>query len=81
MYVFRNLVEALENKRLRQGFGILFNMKCENVEVGEIQELSLEIEEIPTNLLITDMQELYKGCYKEYTKVSRFNTHIDENIH
>lgn len=78
-YVFSTLVQALENKRIRQGFGILFNMKCEDIEEGEIQELSLEIEEDPESLLTFEINELIT-TYRNYKKISRFNRQVDNNI-
>lgn len=78
-YVFSTLVQALENKRIRQGFGILFNMKCEDIEDGEIQELSLEIEENPVSLLTYEINELIT-TYRNYKKISRFNRQVDNNI-
>lgn len=78
-FVFSNLVQALENKRIRQGFGLLHNMKCEDIEEGEIQELSLEIEENPVSLLTYEINELVT-TYRNYKKISRFNRQIDNNI-
>lgn len=78
-YVFKTLVNALDGKRIRQGFGILYNMQCEDVEVGEVQELELDIKENPSSLLTREIKELIT-TYKEYRKVSRFNRQIDNNI-
>lgn len=78
-YVFKKLVQALENKRIRQGFGMLYNMQCEEVEIGELQDLNLEIKEDPESLVTFEIQELIT-TYKEYRKVSRFNRQIDDNI-
>jgi len=78
-YVFSTLVQALENKRIRQGFGSLYNMKCEDIEEGEIQELSLEIKENPVSLLTYEINELVT-TYRNYKKISRFNRQIDNNI-
>lgn len=78
-YVFKTLVTALENKRIRQGFGILFNMKCEDIEDGDLQNLNLEIKEDPTSLLTYEIKELVNE-YRSYKKISRFNRQIDNNI-
>lgn len=78
-YVFKNLVMALENKRIRQGFGILYNMQCENVELGELQELELTIEENPSSLLTREINELVT-TYKDYKKISRFQPDIDNLV-
>lgn len=75
---FATLEIALNYKRLRQGFGCLYNVQCENVEVGEYQELILEYEESPEILLTTEISELY-NVYKSYKKVSRFNNNIINN--
>lgn len=78
-YVFKTLVNALEGKRIRQGFGELFALQCEDIEEGEIQELSLEIEENPVSLLTYEINELIT-TYNSYLKISRFNRQIDNNI-
>ena len=78
-YVFETLVKSLENKRIRQGFGILYNFKCEDIEDGEIQSLELEVDENPVHLLTYEINELI-STYKDYKKISRFNKKIDENI-
>ncbi len=78
-YVFKTLVQALENKRIRQGFGILFNMQCEEIEIGEVQELELIEKENPVSLLTYEINELIT-TYRNYKKVSRFNRPIDNNI-
>lgn len=78
-YVFKTLVNCLANKRIRQGFGILYNMQCEDIEEGEVQELDLEIKEDPTGLLTHQIAELIT-VYRNYKKISRFNRQIDYNI-
>ena len=78
-YVFKTLVHALENKRIRQGFGILFNMQCEDIDEGEIQELELIEKENPVSLLTYEINELV-STYRQYRKISRFNRQIDNNI-
>lgn len=76
---FVTLERALLYKRLRQGFGILFNVKCEDIDDGELQELSLSVEESPTTLYTQNIEDLYT-TYESYRKISRFNSDIDENL-
>lgn len=78
-YVFKTLVHSLENKRIRQGFGILYNLKCEDVDFGEVQELELVVKENPSSLLTREINELVT-TYRDYKKISRFNNQIDDNI-
>lgn len=78
-YVFKTLVQALENKRIRQGFGVLYGFKCEDIEEGETQSLELEIEENPTHILTREINELIT-TYRSYRKISRFNRQIYDNI-
>ncbi|WP_297439547.1 protein rep [uncultured Clostridium sp.] len=78
-YVFKTLVQSLEGKRIRQGFGLLLKMQCENVELGELQELELEIEENPTSLLTRKISELVT-TYEKFKKISRFQPNIDNAI-
>lgn len=78
-YVFKTLVQALENKRIRQGFGILYNMKCEDIESGEVQELILEIKENPVSILTYEINELIT-VYRDYKKISRFNPNLDLEV-
>lgn len=74
--VFKTLEFALTGRRLRQGFGILYNLKCENIEdVGMEQELILNFPEEPEALYIKEISDLYT-TYKEYKKISRFNTDL-----
>lgn len=77
--VFYNLEKALDRKRIRQGFGELYNLKCEDVEVGTYQELVLEREESPETLLTKEISELYT-IYNDCIKISRFNSIIDDNL-
>lgn len=76
---FKTLEFALDGKRIRQGFGNMYNVKCEDIEEGEIQILSLEKEEEPVDLLTREINELYT-TYKNYKKISRFNSQLDNNI-
>lgn len=69
--VFEYLVKGLEYRRIRQGYGLLYNLKCENVDIGEYQELELEIQEDPVKFINKEIKELYT-TYKDYRKISRF---------
>lgn len=70
--IFKTMVEALANKRIRQGFGVLYDLKCDDDIDGEKQPLELEIEESPVELVTREFDELL-SAYSEYRKVSRFN--------
>jgi plasmid rolling circle replication initiator protein Rep len=72
---FDDLYFALENKRLRQGYGELFNLKLEE-ETGDKQELELEIKETPQQLLTKELNTLIT-VYADYRKISRFSAHKD----
>lgn len=71
--VFRTIISSLENKRIRQGYGLLYNFICEDVNCGEIQDLQeyLEIEEDPQALLTKGISQLMVE-YKDYKKISRY---------
>lgn len=76
--VFKVYVIALENRRIRQTYGDLLDFDEENFDVGEYQELELEIEEDPEQLIVQDITELFTK-YKEYKKISRFQPNgLDE---
>lgn len=61
-YVFKTLVMALENRRIRQGFGVLKGLKCENIEDGEVQN-------IEDYLLIDKNENPIEVCFiKDYVK-------------
>lgn len=72
--VFKTLVEALENKRIRQGYGVLFDLKVEDGAEGDklsLQEfLTEDEEENPERLITTKIKELITD-YNEYRKISR----------
>lgn len=70
--VFKNLVIALDKKRIRQGYGVLYNLKLEDDADGEVLSLEeyLNEEEDPENLLTHEIRELLTD-YKEYRKISR----------
>ena len=75
-YNFKDIFLSLENKRIRQGYGLLYNVKCEE-EDGEKQlldEFMNDKEESPDKLLTRSINELIT-VYKDYTKISRFNSH------
>lgn len=78
-YVFKTLVNSLQGKRIRQGFGELFALECEDIEDGELQELNLDIKENPERLLTFEINELIT-TYRNYRKISRFNRQLDDNI-
>ncbi|MPN56655.1 hypothetical protein SDC9_204345 [bioreactor metagenome] len=78
-HVFKTLVMALDNKRIRQGYGILYNLKVEGDAEGEalLLEEYLEEAEEPEFLLTHEINELITD-YKEYRKISRRRS--DEEI-
>lgn len=80
-YVFKTLYFALYGKRMRQGFGILYNLKIDDtdIEIGEQQELVLEFAETPTKLITKQIIELLT-TYKEYKKISRYVPEIQDDI-
>lgn len=69
--IFDYFVDAFENRRIRQGYGLLYDLKTENVDEGIYQELELEFEEDPTRLYTNEIKDLYTK-YSEYKKISRF---------
>lgn len=78
---FKNIFLALENKRIRQGYGLLYNLKCEE-EDGEKQSLEefLEKKETPEQLLTQEFNSLLT-VYHDYRKISRFKAYKElENI-
>lgn len=83
-YVFKNLVIALENKRIRQGYGLLYGLKCESENEGDLQGLEefldIDEKEAPQQLLTKELQTLIKE-YHDYRKISRFKAYNElENI-
>lgn len=81
-YVFKTLVNSLENKRIRQGYGVLQGLKCEDVEEGEKQDLSEYLKkdekESPDKLLTKGLESLIKE-YNNYKKISRFKAYEEIN--
>lgn len=77
---FRTLFLSLEFKRIRQGYGLLYNLKCEEEEEGEKQSLEefLEKEETPEQLLTQELNQLVT-VYKDYRKISRFKAYEEFN--
>lgn len=79
---FKYIFTSLENKRIRQGYGLLYNVKCEE-EDGEKQlldEYIIDKEESPDKLLTRAIKEL-TTVYSEYRKISRFSCYNEfENI-
>lgn len=74
--VFETFVISLENRRIRQTYGNLLDFDEEDFDVGEYQELELQIEENPEQIIVQDITDLYT-TYKEYVKISRFQPNID----
>lgn len=72
---FSDLYFALINKRIRQGYGELYNLKLEE-DCGDKIELDLKINEVPQQLLTKELKTLYT-VYQSYQKISRFNAHKD----
>lgn len=68
---FKDIFLALEGKRLRQGYGLLYNVKVEDDSMGELQELALKIKENPEQLLTREINDLIT-IYQDYLKISRF---------
>lgn len=79
--IFKGLEYALQYKRLRQGFGKLYNVKVDvgELEDGEEQALELAIPEDPQQLVTREIDELIT-TYREYKKISRFQPKIVEDI-
>lgn len=77
--VFKALNVALEYRRIRQGFGVLHNLKCEDDSEGEYQELCLDIEEEPIEVITREFDELLSQ-FKDYKKISRYNPSEKEDF-
>lgn len=79
--IFKGLVDGLAYKRIRQGFGVLYNVKVndDELEDGEKQELVLEVPEDPVQLATNEIISLIND-YRDYKKISRFNPDLDGNI-
>jgi len=70
--VFKTLVMALDKKRIRQGYGLLYRLKLEDDVEGEVLSLEdyLDEEEDPEKLLTYEIKELITD-YKDFRKISR----------
>lgn len=79
--VFKTMLSALDHRRIRQGYGELYNLQVEDVEVGELQDIQdfLFTKENPSNLLTREINDLLT-TYKEYTKISRFTPNVYKDI-
>ncbi|URZ06508.1 protein rep [Clostridium felsineum] len=76
--VFKTIELAISNKRIRQGYGILYNLKLEDDADGEklaLDEFLTEME-VPSLLVIYEIKELLTS-YKDYRKISRKKSHED----
>lgn len=77
-YVFKMLVRGLERKRVRQGYGVLYNVKCEDIDDGEKigieQFLEIDKKENPEDIITPGISKLIKE-YHEYRKISRFKAY------
>ncbi|UZW13173.1 protein rep [Clostridium pasteurianum] len=71
--VFKTIEMAIERKRIRQGYGLLYNLKLEGDTDGEKLLLGefLDEPEDPEELVIFEIKQLINN-YKEYRKISRF---------
>lgn len=73
--VFKTLYFGLSGKRLRQGFGKLYNFKCEDLDEDIIDDIDnyLEKKEEPQEILVKSLKALINE-YNNVTKISRFNS-------
>jgi len=78
--VFKTLFTALDGQRIRQGHGLLFNIKVEDEADGEKQDINdfLTQKENPEQLLTREINSLIT-VYKEYRKISRFSSMSEFN--
>lgn len=78
---FITLFKALENKRIRQGHGELYNIELE-ADTGEKQDLEefllIDKKESPEQLLTQEITELIT-IYHDYMKISRFKAYEEIN--
>lgn len=70
--VFKVLNQALAYKRIRQGFGVLHDLRCDDDNDGDYQELVLEVQEEPEQILTREFDELLTD-FRDYKKISRFH--------
>jgi len=78
--VFKTLFLSLDGQRIRQGHGLLFNVKVEEDADGEKQEIEefLQKKENPEQLLTQEIHTLIT-VYKDYKKISRFSSMSEFN--
>lgn len=76
---FKCIFLALDGQRIRQGFGLLYNFKCddvddfEDIEVANIKDwLKVKNDEMPERIA-TKFNQLLSQEYHDYVKISRFN--------
>lgn len=76
---FKYIFLALDGKRIRQGLGLLYNFKCddiddfEDIEVANIKDwLKVKDDEMPEQIA-TKFNQLLSQEYHDYVKISRFN--------
>jgi plasmid rolling circle replication initiator protein Rep len=71
--VFKTMYFALKGRRIRQGHGLLYNLKLEEGSDGNYQEISDYIteNEQSVELATHELRQLYT-VYSDYIKISRF---------
>lgn len=78
---FKTIISSVDHLRLRQGYGLLYNIQFEDVDTGELQSLDefLIEKEDPSSLLTREINVLVT-TYKNYTKISRFAPNVFNDI-
>lgn len=73
--VFKTMFTALDGQRIRQGHGLLFNIKVEDIADGEKQDIEdyLIEKENPEQLLTREIKTL-TTVYSGFRKISRFRS-------
>lgn len=72
--VFENIFFGLENKRLKQGYGLLFGInKDDEEEIIDNLKDYINIQEDPEELILYEISDICRS-YKEYKKISRFKS-------
>lgn len=84
---FETLYLALDKKRIRQGYGLLYNLdlECEDTERDAKEDLSIYLtvnkNEAPTELITQELNTLLNLEYHDYKKISRFKNYSElDNI-